>query len=420
MEDNPFSIYYLVITIFFFISIISSGLEAAILSADKVKINTLNNSFISKIIKNLFKNFDKFIITIIIMNLVSNILSSSISVILIKNILTKYFNLGSNTEIIFLTSTFFMTFMVLIFAEILPKRFFIKYSFPMIKFFSLFIYLIYYILLPFTYLFSHLTNFISALFFKTKKKDYSLTEEEIKYFLTTIEDYGVLEKTESNMLMNVVELNDSFASSLLIPRQDLIGIYNTEFNTNIIDKIKSINHSIIPVFDENKDNIIGILDKNNLSIKYLSNNNIKITKLITKINAVPETKKLFDCLKEMYNSNSKALIIVDEYGGTEGILTYYDIIKKYLGKLDNSNKSTDIIKISKNIYKVKAQIPIKEINDFFNIKIIIERYETLAGYIIEKMHKIPKQKDIYKDNFFIYTISNVTKRKINEIILTKL
>ncbi len=407
-----FAYIFEIILIFF--SALISGSEIAFFSLSPQKLKKLKKSALKseKLIFKLLKNPEELLATILISN---NFINISI-VILSTFLINKTFDFSGNLILGFWIEVIFVSFLILLFGEILPKVYATQYP---INFATFMVYPISFlekILKPFNNLLISFTSVVNKKLHK--KKNISLNDLSNALDLTSNKD---LEK-EKDILEGIVNFANIDVKEIMKAR---VNIFAIEKNTNfdiLIKKIAENNYSRIPIFNENLDNIKGILHKKVLLPFLEKNKNFNWQNLMNEVFYVPETKKIKDLLEEFQNTRKHLAIVVDEYGGTSGIVTLEDILEEIVGEIQNelNEEELNYKKIDDKNYEFKGKILLNDFCkiidvDYFIFDEIKKESETLAGLILEIKKEIPKKNDIINFNKFIFTIQEVDKRKINKI-----
>lgn len=416
MSDSS-TAQYIIILILVLLSGFFSATETAFSSVNKIRIRNYVNSGDKRAIKvlKIIENYDKALSAILIGNNIVNIASASLGTIIFTNMF------GANGVGI---ATIVMTILVLIFGEILPKTFVKENA----EKFSLFVVNILsftmFILSPIVYIFVCLKNIIYKLFIKEKKSKPSVTEQELKYIIEEIQDEGVLEKQEGELVQSALDFDEITANEILTPRVDIIAI---DINDSI-EKIKDIfitqKYSRIPVFEKSIDNIIGILHEKEFFKFYIENKenkNVNLSNLIQKTIYIPPKKKISELLRELQKEKLHLAVVSDEYGGTQGIITLEDILEELVGEIwDEADEvEQSIIKISDSSYKVSADMNIYDM--FEKLDITYNDFEstsnTVSGWILETFEKIPQEGEFFEYKNIKVTIKTLEEQRIIDVII---
>jgi len=414
--DDP-SIYFLII--FWILLIISSGL----VSASEVAFFSLNPSSLLKL-KNSKKKQDKIIIkhlsypkyllaTILIANNIINIAIVILSAYIFQSELI-------NSILPFLSDTLFqiifITFILLLFGEVLPKIFANNNSTLVAKKMSIPINWIYKVVFPLSYTLIKLTGSLNNSFERYKENP-SIENLSKAVNITSSEE----EVEENKFLEGIVQFGKTDVKQIMKSRIDVVSIdISTPFD-ELIEKVLKSGYSRIPVFENSLDNIKGVLHIKDL-LPYLDSKIFNWEKVLRDPFFVPETKKIDDLLKEIKQIKQHMVIVVDEYGGTSGIVTLEDVIEEIIGEISDEFDQENIIysKLDTNSYIFQGKVSLKDFYRITNLneKIFEERKgdaDTLAGFIIENFGAIPKKRDLYSFKNIDFIIEGANKKRITSI-----
>ncbi len=341
-----------------------------------------------------------------------NILFNITSVFIIIDISIKHIN--NYPFIIAAVVTFFL---VLLFGETIPKT---LARYEVIKFnrFTLgIISKFYYIFAPVIFLSDMITSFTLRIFGKNLKKDSNFSEDELEFLITAGEKEGKLQHDKGEMINNIFDIADIDVKEIMVPRTDITAIKECATTEEIKSIIRTTEFSRIPVYRNSLDNIIGILyAKDLIRLKGTDYNTDDLLKLLRKPLFVPETKKIDLLLKEFQKNKLHIAVVVDEYGGTAGIITMEDILEEIVGDiLDEYDIDNEEIKqISENIFTVHGRMSIADFCDYFKIEDFSEDddYDTIAGLVFDLAGEVPKPGDEFIWNNFKFTIKYMNKRRI--------
>ncbi len=405
--------------IIFVILIITSG----ILSGSETAFFHLksNSKMISKNVKYLLKNPQKLLSTFLTGNTIVNIALASMATLITKDIALK-----NNFDISFsiLIQIIFVTIIILIFGEILPKTIairnsesFANKSFYIIKFFE-------YLFLPVSIIFYSITNIVIKTFRLKKEKIFD-SEKELKILTSISQQKGTLQSEESSMIQSIFDFKDKTVHEIMIPRVDMIALPANATIDVIMDLIKDQQYSKIPIFKESVDNIKGILYAKDL-IPYLvgSRPQINLLALTREPFFVPEQKSLDDLLLDFKEKRTNIAIVVDEWGGTSGLVTLEDVVEEVIGEVhDQFDKNeSNIKKIDDNSIIVDASISIYDLEEQTDIVFPDSEdrdFDTLGGLILDLLGDIPKKNDSVKYKNRIYTVKSIEGNRINKVHIGK-
>ncbi len=409
-SDSRLLFEILVFLVLLFFSAFFSGCEAAFLSLNKIRIRRLakEGEENARIVEELIREPEKLLTSILIGNNLVNIAAASVATAVAIQIFGNK-GVGIATGIV--------TFLILVMGEITPKsiatRNAEKISLTLAK--------------PIKLLIKILTPAIALLTFvtlpivkKSGKTKHIVTEEEIKLLVEMGEKEGVIERKEKEMIKGVFEVGDMVAKEVMVPRVDMVCIELNSSLKEALELIRKTGFSRIPVYKENRDNIVGILYAKDV-LRNLDRQ-VKIEEIMRQAYFVPETKKLGELLKEMQQKKLHMAIVVDEYGGTAGLVTMEDILEEIVGEiLDESEMEEEMIKqIDENTWMVNARARIDEINEALDLQIPEEEFETIGGLVFNKLGKIPKAGDSIKINGIKITVEKMRDKRIRRVRIVKL
>lgn len=391
-------------------SAIFSATETAYSSANLIRLKNLasGGKKTAKMAVKIIKKYDKALTAVLIGNNIVNIAASSIATVVFS---TAF---GANGVA---AATLVMTVVVLIFGEVLPKnfakenaeRFCLIMAYPLNALMTVFT--------PIIAFFVLLKNILSKLF-NSKNKQPSVTEEELMYMIEEIEDEGVLEEQESNLVRSALEFDETLVEEILIPRVNVIAIDKSEDIEKIKDCFFENSYSRFPVYDETIDNIIGILHQNDFCKLYF-NGEKDIVPLLKKPLFVSEYQKISDTLKAMQKEKVHMAVVLDEYGGTSGIVTLEDIIEELVGEIydESDDEDNSFIKISDNKYDVSADLSISDFAE--RIGIDEEEFETdcnsLGGLFMDTLHRVVRINDTVEYKKLQLTATKIEDQWIERI-----
>lgn len=357
------------------------------------------------------ENFDKSLSTILVGNNIVNIAASAIATALA----TKFFEGAEGI----LVSTVVMTILILIFGEILPKSLAKENaeSFSL-RISGILVFLIR-ILSPVTYIFVAIKNGVTKLF-KNKDSEPLVTEEEIKAMVEISEEEGVIDKEEKELITRTLEFNDILVAEVLKPRIDMVAVEVNQSVEEIRDLFLEERYSRIPVYEDNIDNIIGILSDKQFFSYLVQNRDITIRKLVRTPIYVVESMKISTLLPELQKNKSHMAIVVDEFGGTSGLITLEDILEEIVGDIWDEHDETikNVTELSPNLYEFNAQLPLDDFMEMMDLEDDDDSgYHTLGGWIFEKFERIPKTGEQLHYKHLTITIREVQNRRINKVLV---
>ncbi|MBG7630307.1 MAG: gliding motility-associated protein GldE [Bacteroidetes bacterium] len=401
------------------LSALISGAEVAFFSLSQVELDKAlaSKSSNQKTVVGLLKKPEKLLATILISNNFVNILIvlifAYIGEIVFKDITSDLLK--------FLIEVVLVTFLILLFGEVLPKVYATRNALKFASFMAFPIKILNSFLSILSLPLMSLTDLVEAKFGKKKS---SLSVEKLSQALELTSDRTTT-KDEQKILEGIVNFGNTETSEIMIPRMDIFAISNTESYEEVISKIVEKGFSRNPVYHENVDEIVGVLYAKDL-LPYLNKKDFNWKKLIREPYFVPENKKLDDLLKEFQEIKSHLAIVVDEYGGTSGIVTLEDVIEEIVGDINDEFDNDDVSysKIDNNNYLFEGKTNLKDfykILDIENVDLFEENRgesETIAGFILEIYGKFPRQNEVIRFQNYSFKIEEMDKKRINKLKVT--
>ncbi|WP_027338659.1 hemolysin family protein [Halonatronum saccharophilum] len=412
-----FIIELLILLVLLVLSGFFSGAETALMSVDKVEIRHLKQEGNKKaaVVDRLLSTPDRLLITILVGNNLVNIAASSIATALATEVFGAK-GVGIAIGIV--------TFFVLVFGEITPKSFAKKEATKISMKIAKYIEVIYYLLAPIIKLLAILTN----LFMKDKhdnkqRRKPFVSEEEIRRFLAVGEREGVIETDEKQMINSIFEFDDTNVKEIMVPRIHMVCVEINDPLEKLIDTVIDLGFSRIPVYNETVDNIVGVVYAKDLLLM-LKNDNFEsdIQKIMRPAYYIPESKKVDNLLTELRKEKIHMAIILDEYGGTAGLVTIEDLLEEIVGDIqDEYDEEENMIKvISTEEIQVDGRVDIDEINDILEIDLPEEDYETISGFILSMLGYVPKTGEKLNFENLEISVEKVIQRRISKVRIKKM
>lgn len=395
-----------------------SGMEIAFISSSKLKIELDNKKGqLSAKILSFFSSKPAWFIAAM---LIGNNIALVIYTLHVAELIEPYLiSINLNSSIILVIQTLFSTFFILLFAEFLPKAIFRLNPNYTLRFFSFILIIFYFLLWPITAIVVFLSNSILKLFGNEESIDkVSFKKTDLDLYINELKkELEIGEEMEHNVKIfhNALSFSDVIARDCMVPRNEIVAL---EINDKI-EELKKLfldsGHSRIMIYKENIDNIIGYVH----SIE-LFKIPISIKSMLIPISIVPESMTGIKLLEDFIDKKISVSVVVDEYGGTSGILTMEDIIEEIFGEIDDEHDQEELIhrEISENNFLFSARLEIDFINEKYRLKLPVkEDYETLSGLIIYFAETIPEKGSTFKIENFEFKILEVDETKISKVQL---
>lgn len=408
MEDSISSILILVLLIT--MSAYFSATETAYSSLNKIKLKSIANkgNKKAKLALELSEKYDSVISTILIGNNIVNIATASLATVLFTKLL------GSSGVTV---STIVMTILILIFGEISPKSIakdipesFAIFSAPLLNVFCI-------ILKPVNHIFCLWKKLISKVL-KIQKHS-GITEDEILTIAEEAENEGGINPQQLEIIKSAIELNEQEVIEAFTPRVDMIAVKDSCSKEELLNLFIESGFSRIPVYHDNIDNVIGIINEKDLINIVVNNNNEEISSIIKPLNVIQPHMKLSHLLKVLQNNKSHMALIADEYGGTMGIITLEDILEELVGEIwdEHDKVVNDIEKIGEDEYIVRGNANIEKVLEEADLEDEFE-VNSVNGWVIQQFGKIPKVGESFEYKNLKIVIQKATKRCVLEIRIT--
>jgi len=394
------------------ISGLISGTEVAFFSLTKADLEDESNLNIKQV-NHLLEGPKKLLATILIANNFVNILF----ILLFTYVGDYLFRNLSSTLLKFLIEIVLVTFLILLFGEVLPKIYASRNAYGFASFMAK----------PMIFLNSMLSFLSKPLLSLTKIVERKLSKKQTDFSVEVLSQAleltskGATTKEEKKILQGIVNFGNTDTSQIMCPRMDIFALASDEEFIEVTEKIIRKGHSRIPIYNENIDNIIGILYTKDL-IPHINKKAFQWKKIIREAFFVPENKKLDDLLKEFQDMKNHMAIVVDEYGGTSGLITLEDIIEEIVGDISDEFDQNDLSysKLDDLNYVFEGKITLKDFYKVIQIEeSIFEEHkfeaETLAGFILEITGKFPKKNDKVSFKNYNFIIEAIDKKRIKQV-----
>ena len=425
-----FSIVILVILIGINAFFASSEIAFISLNDAKIEKQAKDGDKKAKSIQNMLKDPSKFLATIQIGVTLAGFLSSAFAADTFAEVLSpKLYNLMPFMQeqtwraISIILITLILSYFTLVFGELVPKRLAMKYT-EKIAFSSVgIIKAISVIASPFVKLLTLSTNAVSKIFKITENEEEVVTEEEIRMMIDVGEEKGVIGVAAKEMLNNVFEFNDKIVSEIMVPRTEVFALDKELTIKEVIDILsEDTRYSRVPVYEETIDNIVGIVYIKDILLSKKDENR-KIKELMKKAYYVPETITVDKLFEEMRKNKKQISIVIEEHGGTSGIVTMEDILEEIVGEIYDEYDTSEnkVVELDSNTYLIDGSLAIYDLEKIFDIEIPEGDYDTISGYLIDLLGRIPKPKEniIIETEQLDFKVEKVKNKKIVQVKVCK-
>lgn len=407
----------IIIIISILLSAFFSGMEIAFVSANKmhIELEKKREGFIPKILTKITQKSSKFITTMLVGNNISLVIYSYyMGEFLIRFIPTESFNEFS----LLLIQTVISTIIILITAEFLPKAIFRIYANEVLKIFAFPAYIFYNLFHFFSEFITMISDFFLRVFFKTNadEQQTEFSKEELGIYineqLETGNDDDEMD-SEIQIFQNALVFQNVKAREVMVPRTEIISVEMHETVTNLKNLFIETGLSKILVYKTSLDDVVGYVNAFELFKKPKT-----IKSILLPLEIVPESMMINDILNTLMKKRKSVAVVVDEYGGTSGIITVEDIVEELFGEIEDEHDSQEFLeeRINENTFKFSARLEVDYLNEEYDLNIPkSEAYETLGGFIIEHTENIPEEKELIDIKGFSIKILKMSGAKINEV-----
>jgi len=401
-----------------FFSAFFSGVEIAFISANKLKLELDKNTgkFPSNIITFFSKNESDFITTMLVGNNIALVVYGIVMTQILTPEITYYFS--SDLALLF-AQTIITTLIVLVTAEFLPKAIFRIYPNQILRLFSIPIWLFFIFFRPVALLMLFLSKLILKHLLGQKMEDGKQVfgKTDLDEYLSNVKSTDGVEdsRVEVEMLQNVLDLTDKKLRECMIPRTKLVAMDISSPINEIKNRFIATKLSKILIFKGNIDKVIGYIHSSDLF-----RNPQNVRSILLPIPFVPESMSVMQLLNQFIDSNKGVALVVDEFGGTSGMLTIEDVTEEIVGEIVDEHDVEEITdkKLAKNKYHLFALLDIELVNKKYDLTLPeSDEYETIAGLILHHLEEIPQKNDVIKLEEFQFTIIKVNETAIQEVQL---
>lgn len=429
--ESSIAIQIVLIVVLTLINAYFAASEMAIVSVNKSKIHRLSEegNKKAKLVEKLLDQPTNFLSTIqVAITLAGFFNSASAATGISKSFadVLKNWSVPYADTIAVALITILISFITLIFGELVPKRIALQKAESYSMFCAKPILVISKIASPFIKILSWSTKFILRIFgMADENVEESLSREEIRSMVESGQENGVFNEIETDMITNIFEFDDSLALNVMTPRTDVYCIDINDALSDNIDQMMTMQYTRIPVYDDSIDNIIGILNMKDFAIeaRKVGFDNVDIKKLLRKPYFVLETKNIDDLFRELQKEHQHIAILVDEYGGFSGIITVEDLIEEIMGDIEDEYDHDDepkLQKIDNNNYIVDGNYLLDDLDDELDLKLSNNNHDTIGGFVLHLLGEIPEenQQRTVKYENLTFLIISVKGNRVTKIKLT--
>lgn len=402
-----------IIVLLLLLSAVFSATETAFSSVKEARLRTYaqDGSRRAKLAIKISESFDKALTAILIGNNIVNLAAASVATVMVANRFgAEYIAIGTAA----------MTVLVIVFGEIIPKNLAKEYPEAFCLFICYPLRAMIILFSPLVWLLIKLKNLVVKLVGGENDQP-TMTEEELKLMIDEIEDEGVLDESESDLVKSAIEFSDISVGEILIPRVNLVAVDIEEDIDAIKDAFITSNFSRLPVYEKTIDSIVGIIHQKNFFDMYL-NGGRDIKTIIQKPLFIFGLTSISDIMKEMQRSKSHMAIVVDQYGGTQGIVTMEDIIEELVGDIydETDEEDTSFVSLGDDEYEVSADLSIRDFLDKAGLEDeeLVTDCNSMGGLVMENLDRIPDEEEVVEISRLTLRVISADDQKIDRIRIT--
>lgn len=401
-----------VLVILVILSAYFSATETAFSSLNRIRIKNSANAGNSraKLVLHLSEHYDKLLSSILIGNNIVNITMASIATVLFVELYGQ--EMGATV------STIVITMVVLVFGEISPKSLAKESPEKVAMMSAPILRVLIFILAPLNFLFVVWKKVLNKLFKVTK--DQTITEDELLIMVEEAENEGGIDEHQSELIQNAIEFNELDAYDVLTPRVDVEAIEIDSTKEEIRQMFLETGFSRLPVYDDSMDKIVGVLNQKDFH-NYILNTEKNVSEYVKPVVFIAGTVRIANLLKKMQKAKTHIAVVVDEYGGTEGIVTMEDIIEELVGEIyDEHDEITtqEIIEMQDGTYRVLCSANLEKMFDYFDMEDEFRDVTTVNGWVVIELDKIPEPGDSFRYKNLNVVVTKAEERRALEINIT--
>ena len=431
MSEGSLLLQIVIIIILTGINAFFSSAEMAIVSLNKNKLKILIEDGNKKatLLDNLLQEPSKFLSTIQVGITLAGFFASASAATGLSQYLSgalQPLNIPYSNQISMILITFLLSYVTLVFGELIPKRIALRNSEKIALSSVGVVVFISKLFSPFVKFLTFSTNFVlTILKMKEDNIEEKVSKEELRSLVEVGKEHGVINETEQEMIENIIEFDEKIAREIMIPRTKVFLIDKNISIHELFENKEIGKYSRIPVYENEADNIVGVLLTKDLMMEAYKKgfDNIKVADLLQEAYFVPETKNVNELFNEMQLEKKHITILIDEYGGFSGIVTLEDLIEEVMGNIADEFDDEDfsIRQLSRNKYLINGEVSLNDLNDNFNFELESKYYDTLSGILIENLGYIPEDNENIEPitiNGVVFKPQRVKNKKIEKVVMT--
>ena len=431
MSEGSLLLQIVIIIILTGINAFFSSAEMAIVSLNKNKLKILIEDGNKKaiLLDNLLQEPSKFLSTIQVGITLAGFFASASAATGLSRYLANVLqplNIPYSNQISMILITFLLSYITLVFGELIPKRIALRNSEKIALSSVGVVVFISRLFSPFVKFLTFSTNLVlTILKMKEDNIEEKVSKEELRSLVEVGKEHGVINEAEQEMIENIIEFDEKIAREIMIPRTKVFLIDKNISIHELFENKEIGKYSRIPVYENEADNIVGVLLTKDLMMEAYKKgfDNIKVADLLQEAYFVPETKNVNELFNEMQLEKKHITILIDEYGGFSGIVTLEDLIEEVMGNIADEFDDEDlsIRQLSRNKYLISGEVSLNDLNDNFHFELESKYYDTLSGILIENLGYIPEDNENIEPitiNGVVFKPQRVRNKKIEKVVMT--
>ncbi len=411
--DTPGVIQLIILVVLIILSAFFSSAETALSTVNRVRMRALEEEGNKKAAKvnKILDQYNKMISSILIGNNVVNLSASSLATTLALRISVP---VGIATGI--------LTVVVLLCGEILPKTWAVLYSEKLSLLYSSVIYVLIQLLTPVIFIVDKISSgFLRLLHVDPNKKANPMTESELKTYVDVSHEDGVIESEEREMIYNVFDFSDALAKDVMIPRINMVTVDVNDSYEKVLDVFRESMYTRLPVYQEDKDNIIGLINIKDFILTQ-EKSDFSVKNILRDAHYTYEYKKIADLMYELREKTMNVSFVLNEYGATVGMITLEDLLEEIVGEIRDEYDEDEeelIQEIDDYSYLVEGSMKLDDINDALSTNLDSEDYDSIGGIIIEQLDRLPEDgEEVTLKNGIRLKVQGIDQNRITKVLLT--
>ena len=418
--DSSDAMQLIVLIVLLALSAFFSSAETALTCVSKIRIRSLAEEGNKRacLVKELTDNPSKMLSAILIGNNIVNLSASSLSTMLATKMAAQL-GAGANAATFVGLATGILTILILIFGEITPKSAATINAEKMALGDAVVIYWLTRILTPVIFIINHLSHGVMRLMgINPNAQAKTMTENELLTVIDVSHEDGVIESEEKEMITNVVDFGDSVASDVMVPRIDIEFMDVESSYEDVLAVFRRDKYSRVPVYEGNKDHVIGVLNLKDVFCYSDLPSNFSIRKILRRPYFTYEFKRISDLMVDMQKNSISMAMVLDEYGAVAGLITLEDLLEEIVGEIRDEydeEEKDDIRKVNEHEYTVDGTTKLEDIDKLLGLHLESEDYDSIDGHMIHELGHIPTEGEYIDINGIRFTVMNMDKHRVADI-----